>query len=399
MRIAIVGLGIGGGVAAAALNAKGLDLDVYEQAPAITEVGAGVSIGPNAVRPLRALGFGPLLERVGWEIGSASISDASGSLREFIPTIAAADGTPGVQCHRADLLNAIVDRIPPNRIHLDHRCVSARQSGDVVQLRFANGAEAECDLLIAADGFRSPILQSILNPGEPIFSGLVAYRGLVDAHDLPGHDGGDLVSEEYRKSCFWTDGERYLLRYPVSSGRQLNFVGVVPASGLPESNWYGEAPLADLQREFAGWCAPVQQIVASVRQTFRWAMFYRRPLPRIVHGRIALLGDAAHPMVIHAGQGAGQAIEDAFALAGLLAEATPATVESRLEIYNDMRLPRTAAVQRQSLANAQYMTRGILIADADRQVSNTALGGRGWLYDYDIVAETQKMLAHEDAKA
>lgn len=392
MRIGIVGLGIGGSIAATALAAKGMDVRVYEQARAITEVGAGVSLGPNAVRVLRTLGFGPLLERVGCEIGSVRINNAAGSLIEGIPGIVGSDGVPGRQCHRADLLNGIVATIPPGLIHLDHCCEAVEEVGDGIQLRFTNGDTAGCDVLIGADGVRSPIQRQYFGGDTLVFSGLAAYRGLIDARDLPG-GRLDAVGAQFDRSTFWTDGRCYFLAYPVSGGNQLNFVGVVPATRLPEASWYGEAPLSDLHEEFAGWDENVHRIIGSVQHTFRWGMYYRRPLPTLVGRRMALLGDAAHPMVIHAGQGAGQAIEDGFALAELLADATLGTVSERLQMYDRLRLPRSAAVQRQSLANAQFMTRDVVIDEADREEPTSALGGRSWLYDFDIGREVQALRA------
>lgn len=392
MRIGIVGLGIGGSVVATALAAKGADVCVYEQARAITEVGAGVSLGPNAVRVLKALGLGPLVESVGCEIGKVRINNAAGSLIEGIPGIVGSDGVPGYQCHRADLLNGIVATIPPELIHLDHCCDMVNNVGERIRLTFTNGETAECDLLIAADGVRSPVQRRYFGGDKLIFSGLVAYRGLIEARDLP-RGRIDTVGTDFDRSTFWTDGRCYFLAYPVSGGRQLNFVGVVPAARLPESSWYGEAPLSDLKAEFAGWDDNVQRIIGSVRHTFRWGMYYRPRLPTLVGRRMALLGDAAHPMVIHAGQGAGQAIEDGFALAELLADVTVETMSERLEMYDRLRLPRTAAVQRQSLANAQYMTRDVVIDEADREEPTSALGGRSWLYDFDIAREVHDLRA------
>jgi salicylate hydroxylase len=189
----------------------------------------------------------------------------------------------------------------------------------------------------------------------------------------------------------WTDQESYFVAYPVSSGKRVNFSGFVPANGLPEESWFAQGDRNELIDWFKTWDPLIGRIVSAVDTTFRWGLYYRDPLPHITSRRIALMGDAAHPMLPAAGSGAAQAIEDAFALAELLRDCTAAQVPERLKIYEKLRLPRASKVQGIAIHNAQFMHKTFPVEPGKERPNRSSLE-MGPMMNYDVVAEAQKSL-------
>ena len=173
---------------------------------------------------------------------------------------------------------------------------------------------------------------------RPTSEGIMAYRGLAQAQRLS-------CAAELRGLNMWTGAGRSFICFPVSQGRLINVVAFVPSSRDMEETWFAPGDVKTLASEYGGWDAPVQDIIAALDQTFRWGIYDRPPLPYWSRGRVTLLGDAAHPMVPHFGQGAGQAIEDGFALAVLLEHARHDEIPARLQAYQNLRLERTSRVQ------------------------------------------------------
>jgi salicylate hydroxylase len=379
MRIAIVGLGLGGASAAAALHQYGADITVFEQAPEIREVGAGIASSPSTIRLLARLGLEDKLAAIGCPSFGNGIHNAAGELLHKV-TLPNTDGKPAYFFHRAELLETIASAVPPERIRLGQRCTGATEKDAGVELRFENGAAQTFDLVIGADGIKSVVLGSVVPPAPPIFANLVAYRGLVPNTPEIAMTGGSL----------WTDLESYFVAYPVSSGKRVNFAGFVPSTGRPEESWFDQGKREDLIAFFSTWDPLIGRIVRAVETTFRWGLYYRDPLPHIRTRRIALMGDAAHPMLPAVGMGAAQAIEDAFALAELLRDCSPADVPERLAIYEELRLPRASAVQATAIANAQFMHKSFPVDPDKPRPQVTA--SMEWILNYDIVSETRKLL-------
>jgi salicylate hydroxylase len=379
MRIAIVGLGLGGATAAAALHQYGADVTVFEQAPEIREVGAGIAASPSTVRLLARLGLEEKLATIGCETHGNGIHNAAGQLLHQV-SLPNADGKPGYFFHRAELLEVIASAVPPERVKLGRRCIGAQEKADCVELRFEDGVSEVFDLVIGADGIKSVILGSVVPPAPPIFSNLVAYRGLIPNSPEINMTGGSL----------WTDQESYFVAYPVSSGKLVNFAGFVPATGRLEESWLTQGSREELIALFSTWDPLIGRIVAAVEATFCWGLYYRDPLPHIRTARIALMGDAAHPMLPAAGSGAAQAIEDAFALAELLRDCAPSDIPERLEIYEKLRLPRASAVQATAIANAQFMHKSFAVEPGKIRPQETA--SMDWIMNYDIITEVRKCL-------
>jgi len=341
LRIAIVGGGIGGLTAALALRARGLEVAVFEQAEALREIGAGVSIHPNAARLLRRIGLEDQLQRIGSPISGIALRTSRG---EPITT-PAGPATPafskddqGYNVHRASFLNLIFDALPKGTVTLGHRCIQLSEEADRVQLSFANGASAEADVVIGADGIRSVVQREIGLQSRPTSEGIMAYRGLIPAERLPW-------ASELKDPALWLGSGRSFLLYPVARGRLINMVAFVPTDTDSDESWSAPGDLKALAAEYAGWDQPVQDTINSLEETFRWGIYDRAPLPYWSTGRITLMGDAAHPMVPHIGQGAGQSIEDGFTLAVLLERCTSDKVADHLKLYEAIRLERTSKVQ------------------------------------------------------
>jgi 2-polyprenyl-6-methoxyphenol hydroxylase-like FAD-dependent oxidoreductase len=375
IRVAVVGGGIGGVAAAVALLKRGIDVHLYEQAPALTEVGAGVAIQPNGARMLKKLGLGDGITRYGarWADPQYRRSDGTFAAAMWPPELASRIEFFGF--HRADLLSLFVDELPGAIVHTGHKCVGFEQDDRQAIVTFANGARAAADAVIGADGIHSTLQQFVVAPSRPQFSGQVAHRGIVSAASVSWQPGA---------MRNWLGAGKHFLVFPVRANTLVNYVGFVTTQEQTRESWSAAGDPAALAREFAGWDPMVEAILAQASNTFRWGLYDREPLAKWTSGRLTLLGDAAHPMLPHAGQGANQAIEDGVTLAAVLARADQQSAPRALAIYEKLRRERTAGVQQRSRLNlARYYQAG---AERDR-----ALGAqheeRAWIWNYDAEAE------------
>jgi salicylate hydroxylase len=385
-HIVIVGGGIGGLFAANALIANGIAVSVYEQAPALGEIGAGVFLTPNSVRHLQRVGLGPEVEtwgaRVGFEsryfrhdgapIAPVQVTDSSGWNATF-------------GMHRADLVAMLASALQADVVHTGHRCTGFEQDGNSARVWFDNGASVQADAVIAADGIHSALRPYVFPPSQAVFSGSVAYRGLV-AHERIA----DWPTDRWQ---MWLGKGKHFLAFPVRAGRLVNYVGFVPADEEIKESWSAPGDPDLLRREFAGWDARIERLLSQVETTFRWALHDREPLPTWTKGRLSLLGDAAHPMLPHLGQGANQSIEDGMALAVILARADRATVPAALRAYERLRRERVAQVQRGARENglrydSAYSDLGVRDAEITAQAAF-----RKRLYDHDVVPDAQAAAA------
>ena len=380
MRVGIIGLGIGGATAAASMVRRGLDVTVFEQAAEIREVGAGVTTWPNTIRLLIRMGLGDQLDEIGCLNGNNPIRDAGGNVLQYV-SVATYDGTPGYHLHRAELLETIAALVPRERVRLDSRCSSVEQVGDEVIVRLTTGESEAFDVVIGADGIHSTAIAAVTEASPPIYSNLAAYRGLVHNDGPPLVDVGNI----------WTDRHKYFVAFPVSGGKYTNFVGVVPTPGKPDESWFKAGSKQALEEEYRGWDPIIGRIIAQAPETFRWGLYYREPLPRIVNGRIALIGDAAHPMLIHAGQGVGQALEDGVAIAAILDGARNGQIEHRLRLFERLRLKRATDVQALSRGNAQFLHSDFPLKPGEERPSRQ--GELGWILDYDVEREAETLVA------
>ncbi len=377
LRAAVVGGGIGGLAAGNALHRRGIEVTVFEQASALGEVGAGVFIYPNSLRQLERMGFGESLAAVGAKVGRGSeYYRMDGTVVGSILT-ANSSGWNGLYgMHRADLLNALARALPQSAIRTGHRCIGIEQGTATAQLKFANGQAAEVDVVIAADGIHSGLQKYIVEPKPPEYSGSRAYRGLIARDKLP----------EWRHEAHqvWMGDGKHFMVFPVRSGQLLNYVGFVPIKSETVESWSAIGDRDELAASFAGWDSRVTALLDKVESCFWWGLYDRRPLSAWTKGRLVLLGDAAHAMLPHLGQGANQAIEDGVALAVLLAGRTSAEVPDILRQYEQFRRARTDMIQAEARQNGRrYNSQYKSLEQRDREIANSA-AFRKSLYDYDV---------------
>lgn len=381
IHVAIVGGGIGGLAAANALRHRGISVAVYEQAAVLGEVGAGVFIYPNSLRQLERMGLGAALARVGAKVGPGSeYYRMDGSVVGKILTTDSSGWNGMYGMHRADLLNVLADALPPASIHTGHRCVGFTQDEKGARLTFENGNVAYADVVLAADGINSVLQKYVVEPSAPEYSGCRAYRGLISAEKLP----------QWRPEAHqvWMGHGKHFMVFPVRRGELLNYVGFVPTASETAESWSAVGDRDELAASFAGWDPRVTELLDKVESCFWWGLYDRKPLGRWVNGRLTLLGDAAHPMLPHLGQGANQAIEDGTALAVLLQKCRKGDdIETVLKKYEAFRHSRTSLVQAEARKNGlRYDSKYEDLAQRDREIANAA-EFRKSLYDYDIEKE------------
>jgi salicylate hydroxylase len=370
LRAVVVGGGIGGIAAALALVRAGIDVQVYEQAQQLAEVGAGVSLAPNGLRMLERLGVSEGIGRAGARYVSAQLRFSDGCAVRHEPDQFTRPGQ-NVGIHRADLLALLAGQLPPGTVRTGHRCTGFSQDAGRATVGFADGTTATADVVIGADGIHSVLQGFVVAPAKPVFSGVLAYRGLVPRPDE--YPPGELR--------MWVGETKHFLVFPVRAGQLLNYVGFVPSGTSVRESWSAPGDPAALAAHFAGWDPVIGEVIAAISgpggSGFQWGMYDRAPLPRWSSGRLTLLGDAAHPMLPHLGQGVNQALEDAVALATLLGASTsPAGVPRALAAYQGLRRDRTARVQLSSRRQG-----------AGWDSSGSQLIDRRWIYEYDAWAQ------------
>jgi salicylate hydroxylase len=384
MRVAVIGGGIGGLSAALALLKAGCDVHVYEQAPRFGEIGAGIQISPNASRLLRRLGLGDAMDACGvrpvavhqrrWDDGRTLQRAPLGA------SVEAAFGAPYFHFHRGDLAALLAAALPAERAHAGHRLTAVEETNGCVSARFENGATADADVLVGADGIHSRVREVTFGPDAPRFTGCAAWRGLVPAERI-AHLEIEVASH------LWMGPGGHCVHYWVSARRFLNVVCIVERAGWTAESWTDRGNVADVLARFEGWHPVVRSLIGGFPETFIWALHDRAPLPHWTRGRVALLGDACHPMLPMAAQGAAQAIEDGAALATLLA-AMPDDVPGALARYEAVRKPRATRLQELSAVNRrrfhlpdgpeQHERDALLVTSGDR-----SFAALKWLYEHD----------------
>ena len=324
-QIAIIGGGIGGLTAALALRQSGFQSEVYEQAPALLDVGAAIALWPNAMRVLGRLQLSnKILEKAG-VMEEIRWLDQDGFLINRI-SIAENSKYPAVALHRADLQATLLHSLPEESIHLDHSFVSYKQQADKMTATFTNGDPVEADFLIGADGIHSDVRAQFINDGEPVYRSYTVWRGISPSvpNQIPPAAAIEL------------------------QGRGKRF-GIGPV-GLGRLGWWAAANMDsdNLSSLFAGWWRPVLELIEATpkKSILKTRALDRDPIKTWGNGRMTLLGDAIHPTTPNLGQGGCLAIEDAFVLAKCFEEY--GAVEEALRNYERLRNKRSAALTRYS---------------------------------------------------
>ncbi len=383
-KILIAGAGIGGLVAASCLMKAGHRVEIYEQAPQLSEIGAGIQVSANAMHVLRDLGLGPALETVGVRPGAYvfRLHDTGEVIQRFSLSEEheRLHGAPYMQLHRADLHDMLVAKaqeFDANVVRLGRQVVGFAEHGDGVELNLADGTSARGDMLIGADGLKSVIRRQIAGDALATYTGDAAWRVVVPSERLPR----DLL--ERVMSVFMGPGG-HVVCYYLRAGALLNFVGLVETDEVSDESWTVKLPWHTLKEHFRGWHPVIQTIIdaADRDQCYRWSLHDRPPIPNWSTARATLLGDAAHATLPYLAQGAVMSIEDGAVLTRALAMS--ATIPEALQLYQRNRIERTARIQRQSSANRKlfhlHSETEIRAAFASR---NEGEDRNRWLYSYN----------------
>lgn len=369
VRIAIIGAGLGGCAAGSLLQQAGYAPTVYEQAPAVTRLGAGIHLSPNVTRVLERIGICDDLARKGvrprafvsrdWDTGAVTLDFA---LRDVAET---RYGAPYLTVHRGDLQIALFEALTPGSVQLGKTLVDIERGDDAITLIFADGTRAEADVVIGADGVHSRVREILLGPEEPIYTGHVAHRSIMPMERFDGH-----VFEDTTK---WWHPDLHIVVYYVTGDRSsIYFVSGVPEPEWPHDEWAVAGDPDQVRDAFAGFHDEVRLLLSGCTEVINWAILERKPFELWGEGPIVMLGDACHPMKPHMGQGAAMAIEDAAMLVRCITE-RPTDFADAFQLYAANRRARTAKVQYHSHHNdwLQY----------------TETSDPDWVFAYDVFSE------------
>jgi salicylate hydroxylase len=389
MRIAVVGAGIGGLTAALALLRRGFEVDVYEQAPELKEVGAGLQLSANATRVLGDLGVLDQVIAISSEPEGKEIrlwnTGQTWKLFDLAQESIERYGFPYLTMHRNDLHQVLAKAVlaaNPDAIHLDHKLVDIEQDAKGVTLQFADKPAVKADLAIGADGVHSKVRQTLFGAGPATFTGIVAWRGVIPAELLPERLLRPVGSN-------WVGPGGHVISYPLRGGELMNFTSVVERADMKVESWSNAGTNAEYHADYPGWNEDVHTYIEAMPQPFKWALLGRPPMENWTKGRITLLGDACHPMLPFMASGAAMAIEDGLVLARAL-KANPNDYARAFAVYQDARIERTTRCVNAAWDNAKRFHNPELAhaegaaAYVDREWSPDKVAARyEWLFQYD----------------
>ena len=391
-KVVVIGGGIGGLTAALALLRRGIDVEVYDQSNQLKEVGAGIQISSNGSRVLFALGLEDALKQVQvrperrvlrhWSTGETwnwfDLGDRS--IERF--------GTPHLMLHRGDLhglLASAVRALKPNAINLNKPCVAVSSHDDGAVASFEGGSAASGGYVIGADGIHSTVRVCLFGPSKPVFTGCIAWRGLIPMEKLPPRLARMVGMN-------WLGPHGNVLNYPVRRGEIMNFVSMSERDDWQVESWSTVGTREELRNDFRDWHADVQLMIDQIETPYKWAMMIREPMAAWSKGRVTLLGDACHPTLPFLGQGGVMSIEDGYVVAACLDKyfGEPGAAFAR---YEDIRRERTSMVVRKASENKASAFAPNL-ADKDRIADEVAREWQqirlrermDWLYNYDATA-------------
>lgn len=366
LSIGICGAGIGGLTAALALRQAGHDVHVFERTAKFNRVGADINLTPNAVHALDRLGVGDILRQTAARPTFRISRDGiTGEETSRLPMSSAAEekyGAPQLTIHRADLLVALQDQLPPECIQLGKPVAAVESDSDSARVVFAFGATHSFDLVVGADGIHSAVRSALWGKDKPEFTGIVSYRGVVPREKVAHVPDIDAFTK------WWgATKDKQIVVFPLTLGQEIFVFATTPQEGWTEEGWTIPGDVEALRAMYADFHPDARALLDACDSVTASALHVRAPMAQWARGRATLLGDAAHPMVPFMAQGACMAIEDAVVLARALQGVGPDGVEAALATYEAERKPRTARIQESSLAN-EWLKKG---SNAD------------WVYAYD----------------
>lgn len=354
MQIAIIGAGIGGLTAALCLHQQGFKVRIFERHPVLEEVGAGIQIGPNGCKVLRALGLLEQLKPFAFVPQAAEMRFGdTGKIIFSLPLAETSEqryGAPYLNIHRADLQKVLASAIQqqmPDALQLGFELKDLTQDEQQVHLEFLNGQRFSADLVIGADGIRSNVRHLLFNIEDGHFTGMAAWRMTIPTERL----AKNLVPP---KATVWVGAHKHVVTYYLRGGALVNLVGVVEHSSWPYDGWTCQGSRQDILQDYQGWHPIIEQILQAGDDTefYQWALREIKPLETWSSGRVTLLGDACHAMLPFMAQGAVMAIEDAWVLAQQL-QRHPQQITNALYAYERLRKGRTSKVQATARRNGQ----------------------------------------------
>jgi 6-hydroxynicotinate 3-monooxygenase len=383
-RIAIVGAGLGGVTAGILLQQAGHDVAIYEQAPSLARIGAGIGLGPNVLRVMKKIGVMDQLMDIGivqqtslsrvWDTGEILWDRKEQKWEEMF-------GFPALTMHRGDMLSVLSKHVKPGTIRFNKALLDIGHRLGGTQLLFTDQHETEADIVIGADGVNSKVREILLGREDPIYTGFVAYRSIYPMSLLgdfvPASDAAKWWSDERHPA----NEDRHFIHYYLTKKRdEMYFV-----TGSPYPHWPGgvssvPATKAEIKECYEGFHPDVQKIIDAAPSLSKWPLLERNPLPLWSRDNVVVLGDACHPMKPHMGQGAGMAIEDAAVLSRAI-DSADGNFARAFKMYRATRVERTSRVQQESHVNVwmKYPT------------------DPSWVYAYD--ANTVPLVSVEEAMA
>jgi salicylate hydroxylase len=391
-NVVVIGGGIGGLTAALALLRRGIDVQIYDQSNQLKEVGAGIQISSNGTRVLFALGLEAALAQVQvrperrelrhWSTGETWnwFDLGNKSIERF--------GTPHLMFHRGDLhglLANAVKSLKPDAITLNQRCVAVSSDDGHAQAAFEDGSVAKGAYVIGADGIHSKVRVCLFGPSKPVFTGCIAWRGLIPMERLPAHLARMVGTN-------WLGPHGNVLHYPVRRGELMNFVSMSERDDWQVESWSTAGRKEELKHDFPDWHDDVQLMIDEIETPYKWAMMIREPMETWSKGRITLLGDACHPTLPFLGQGGVMSIEDGYVVAACLDKyfGEPGVAFAR---YEDIRKDRTSMVVRKASENKasafepRLADKDLIAVEVAREWQQVRLRERmDWLYNYDATA-------------
>jgi salicylate hydroxylase len=398
-RVAIIGAGIGGLAAALALRKSGLDVVVLEQADRLQAVGAGIQLTPNANHVLARLGVLDAITDVAFAPRSLDIVDGqrgrtllSAPLGQWART---RYGQPYLNVHRGDLQTVLLDAVNaaiPSAVELDCHVTSVVQGDDGVAVRLRDGRTVSADIVIGADGVHSVVRQHVVTETRPArFTGHVAYRMLIPRSAIPA-EVTPAPSVTLR-----VGPHGHIVSYWVRGGALYNVIAIIEDGQWRGEGWRTPADLGAVRAAFQDWDPRLRALFGGAGDIYKWALL-DHPVPSMwSRGRVALLGDACHAMLPYLAQGGAMAIEDAWALGEVLADA--ADPVASLSRYSQLRVTRATRVHAHAARNAHTFHRSGRASRVVRDSALRALAGKperflhrmDWLYGLDITsAGTQR---------
>lgn len=391
LPILIAGGGIGGLTAALALARRGIPVRVFEQAPALGEVGAGVQISSNGNRVLFDLGLEDALTDVAWVPPGKEVrlwnTGESWPLHDVGLESVARYGAPFFMYHRADLHTALVDglrAVAPDAVTLNATASGFDQDGDGVTLKLADGDTITGRALVGADGVHSAVRRTLFGPDDPQFTGIMVWRGLIPADRLPPDRIRQLGTN-------WMGPGAHVVHYFLRRGEMLNFVGAKERDDWQVESWSTRGTHEECLADFAGWHDDILTMIKLIDVPYKWALMMRPAMTAWSAGRVTLLGDACHPTLPFMAQGACMAIEDGLVLARC-AEAFD-DIENAFQHYEAARLDRTSRIVEGANDNAKRFhnpalaTRDGAIDYLSTQFDPSRISDRyDWVFEYDAAA-------------